>query len=121
MDPDQAAPVSMVKPSLLNTCSRGLKSLKIFCLLLVGGQKVGTPQMLNAVQIIQQQGGTGARSLTVQQLQQLMKQQPQGTIQQIIHTSQPTIIATVTQSQQQPQMVTKVVGRWTGSRSWPQI
>ena len=62
--------------------------------------------MLNAVQIIQQQG----RSLTVQQLQQLVKQQSQGgaTFQQII-TSQPTIIATVTQSQTAPQMVTKVI------------
>lgn len=75
----------------------------------IAGQKVGAPQMLNAVQIIQQQ--SGARSLTVQQLHQLMKQQPQGTIQQIIHTSQPTIIATVTQSQQQPHMVTKVVSK----------
>ncbi|XP_052801568.1 helicase SRCAP-like isoform X2 [Mya arenaria] len=74
----------------------------------IAGQK-GPAQrgpMLNAVQIIQQQG----RSLTVQQLQQLVKQQSQGaTIQQIIHTSQPTIIATVTQSQATPQMVTKVI------------
>ena len=59
------------------------------------GQKVA-PQM---VQFIQQQRGG---SLTVQQLQQIMKQQ-------MIHTSQPTIIATMTQSPATPQMVTKVL------------
>lgn len=51
-------------------------------------QKPGPP-LLNAVQIIQQ---SGPGRLTVQQLQQLMKQN-----QQMIHTSQPTIIASVTQ------------------------
>ncbi|KAK3606446.1 hypothetical protein CHS0354_041388 [Potamilus streckersoni] len=75
------------------------------------GQTVGKPPLLNQVQIIQHQGG---RSFTVQQLQQLMKQQQQAggaTIQQIIHTSQPTIIATVTQGQTTPQMVTtRVIG-----------
>ena len=78
------------------------------------GQK--TQQMLNAVQVIQQPG-----RLTVQQLQQLVKQQSQGgTIQQIIHTSQPTIIATVTQSQATPQMVTKVIPT-TATVQAPQI
>lgn len=73
--------------------------------------------MLNAVQIIQQQG----RGLTVQQLHQLVKQQSQGgTIQQIIHTSQPTIIATVTQSQATPQMVTKVIAT-TATVQAPQL
>ncbi|XP_052268550.1 helicase domino-like isoform X1 [Dreissena polymorpha] len=51
-------------------------------------QKPGPP-LLGAVQIIQQ---SGPGRLTVQQLQQLMKQN-----QQMIHTSQPTIIASVTQ------------------------
>ena len=76
------------------------------------GQQIGKTQIpLNAVQVIQQAAG---RQLTVQQLSQIMKQQQQqgiqGTIQQIIaHPSQPTIIATVTQSQPTT-MVTKVLG-----------
>lgn len=78
------------------------------------------------MQIIQQPTGQRLTVQTVQQLHQLVKQQQQQqpgvSIQQIIHTSsQPTIIATVPQSQPTAQMITKVLGAASSQNSTTQI
>ena len=60
---------------------------------------VNQKQLLNAVQIVPQRS-----NLTVQQLHQIISKQPF-----LTSSQQPTIIATVTQSQAMPQMGTKVI------------
>lgn len=72
--------------------------------LIAGGVNPKSP-VVNTVQILNQRGG-----LTVHQLTQLMSKNPQtAALQQIFHTSQPTIIATVTQGQTAPHMGTRVI------------
>ncbi|KAK3083777.1 hypothetical protein FSP39_003020, partial [Pinctada imbricata] len=81
----------------------GKQPQKITSLTQPVGKAQGIP--LNAVQIIQQPPGAGGRHLTYQ-LQQIVQNSKS-----MIITSQPTIIATMTQSQQPTgQLVTKVVG-----------